>query len=88
MPLSAPAQLSLMALALLVNRATARLSTDEQIAEQVREATIRGEAVAFDSWVSQVRAATVQRDAGRGRGSNVAAIDVRTGSDLQGHPTP
>jgi hypothetical protein len=33
----------------------------EQITEQVREATIRGEAVAFDRWVSQVRAATVQQ---------------------------
>jgi len=32
----------------------------EQITEQVREATIHGEAVAFDGWVSQVRAATVQ----------------------------
>jgi hypothetical protein len=37
-------------------------ATDEQITEQVREATIRGEAVAFDAWVSQVRAATVQQD--------------------------
>jgi hypothetical protein len=33
----------------------------EQITEQVREATIRGEAVALDRWVSQVRAATVQQ---------------------------
>jgi hypothetical protein len=36
----------------------------EQITEQVREATSRGEAVAFDRWVSQVRAATVQQDPG------------------------
>jgi hypothetical protein len=35
-------------------------ATDEEITEQVREATIRGEAVALDRWVSQVRAATVQ----------------------------
>jgi hypothetical protein len=32
-------------------------ATDEEITEQVRSATARGEAVAFDSWVSQVRAA-------------------------------
>jgi len=56
-------------------------ATEEQITEQVREATIRDEAVAFDGWVSQVRAATVQRDSGKDRGSNgsnVAAIDTRT----------
>jgi hypothetical protein len=35
-------------------------ATDEQITEQVREASNRGEAVAFDSWASHVLAATVQ----------------------------
>jgi hypothetical protein len=35
-------------------------ATDEQITQQVREASNRGEAVAFDAWASQVRAATVQ----------------------------
>jgi hypothetical protein len=35
-------------------------ATDEQITQQVREASNRGEAVAFDGWASQVRAATVQ----------------------------
>jgi hypothetical protein len=37
-------------------------ATDEEITEQVREATTRGRAVAFDAWVSQVLAATVQQD--------------------------
>jgi len=37
-------------------------ATDEEITEQVREAETRGVAVAFDAWVSQVRAATVQQD--------------------------
>jgi hypothetical protein len=36
--------------------------TDEEITEQVREATTRGRAVAVDAWVSQVLAATVQQD--------------------------
>jgi hypothetical protein len=36
-------------------------ATDEQITEQVREASKRGEAVAFDSWASHVLAATVQQ---------------------------
>ena len=35
-------------------------ATDKQITEQVREASNRGEAVAFDSWASHVLAATVQ----------------------------
>jgi hypothetical protein len=35
-------------------------ATDEQITEQVREASNRGEAVAFESWASHVLAATVQ----------------------------
>jgi hypothetical protein len=37
-------------------------ATDKQIAEQVREASNRGGSVAFDLWVSQVLAATVQQD--------------------------
>jgi hypothetical protein len=36
---------------------------DKQLTEQVREASIRGRAVTFDSWARQVLAATVQRDA-------------------------
>jgi hypothetical protein len=36
--------------------------TDEQITQQVREASNRGGSVAFDLWVSQVLAATVQQD--------------------------
>lgn len=39
-------------------------ATDEEITDQVREATARGEAVAFDEWVRGVRAATVQQDPG------------------------
>ena len=39
-------------------------ATDEEITEQVRESTARGEAVAFDRWVGDVRAATVQQDPG------------------------
>jgi hypothetical protein len=35
-------------------------ATDEEITKQVREASNRGAAIAFDRWVSQVRAATVQ----------------------------
>jgi hypothetical protein len=35
-------------------------ATDEQITEQVREASNRGEAVAFESWASHILAATVQ----------------------------
>ena len=62
-------------------------ATDKQITEQVREATIRGEAVAFDAWVRQVRAATVQRGSGKGRGSNAAAIEVRTEPDAPGRPS-
>jgi len=37
-------------------------ATDAEITAQVREATTRGKAVAFDAWVSQVLAATVQQD--------------------------
>jgi hypothetical protein len=37
-------------------------ATDEHITEQVREASNRGEAVAFESWASNVLAATVQLD--------------------------
>jgi hypothetical protein len=37
-------------------------ATHEQITEQVREASNRGEAVAFESWASHVLAATVQAD--------------------------
>ena len=47
-------------------------ATDEQITEQVREASNRGRAVAFDLWASQVLAATVQPSAGLS--SNVAAM--------------
>jgi hypothetical protein len=37
-------------------------ATDKQITEQVREASNRGGSVAFDLWVRQVLAATVQQD--------------------------
>ncbi len=48
--------------------------TDEQVTEQVRQATACGGAVSFDAWARQVLAAAVQRDSGKDRGSSVAAM--------------
>ena len=39
-------------------------ATDEEITEQVRVASDHGETVAFEEWVSDVRAATVQQGPG------------------------
>jgi hypothetical protein len=59
-------------------------ATPEEITEQVRVASNRGKAVAFDLWVSQVLAATVLPDARGGGGSNAAAIEARTERDVPG----